>query len=384
MREYEPKRHRYIYVEGWEPLGNLCNTDYAKTEATPYLAVEPQGGNAGQWHGLWGRHYFTPANLQLRAMAYWNRWSEDWAGFDFIQFYGGYIYIPQTAPTTWMINFDQYLQVKLKNYDPQVTEDKWCHPGILLNDPKTHIIYPPSTYKRQKYYKVRVTAPPGWKGLTRLPDAEAYVCLHWCWTWCNLQTAFFNEPDSSHSQSACEITPWWAKNNYTNRWANRQTYKECTQQTLQEEKTWGPFLPCKYNGFTECSLWFKYRLRFKVAGYSIWPTLPHNIVSSGLVPNPPGVDGQSDSTKANKKRHRPQSAADIWPGDLDSDGLLKERAYKRITEHNRGDFRSQLERERRLRHLSKKLTILLDNGRFFKRRRLGDATPPDPPTGGDK
>nr|QYD02422.1 ORF1 [Torque teno felis virus] len=378
VKEYVPRRHRYLYIRGWEPLGNLCSSDYASSEATPYTSVEPQGSGA-VWHGTWGRHYFTLANLQLRANAFWNRWSEDWSGFDFVQFMGGTIKIPQTAPVPWMINFDEYLQVKLKDYNPPQSEDLWVHPGILLNDPKTHIIFPPATYKKRKFYSIRVNAPPGWKGFARLPDGESFVRpFIGCWTLVVIRLAFYNEPDSTSTQDACPIAPWWASNNNLNRWASRKTYKQCSDVTQLDDKSWGPFLPCKYNGFTECSLFFQYRLKFKLAGYSIWPTVPSNLVSNGLVPQPPGVDGPQ-TERSTKKRNRPQDESDIWPGDLDSDGLLTERAFKRIAGHHSRPFRRQLEQRRRLRHIAEKLTRILSDRGLIKRRRMGDDPPPHPP-----
>lgn len=358
-------------------------TDYCSSEATPYKSVEPQGAGA-VWHGLWGRHYFTPGNLELRAQAYWNRWSEDWKGYDYIQFRGGWVYIPQVWTTTWMINFNEYLQVQLKDYNPKVSEDRWAHPGILLNDPQTHIIYPPNQVKRNKYYKIKLRPPDGWRGMQRLPDATSYVCCHWVWSWCDLREAFFNSalPQGDNHVSVCEQSPWWGENAKLNKWVDRQTYERCLTQ--EKKFTWGPFLPCKYNGLSEQSLWFQYKLYFKVAGTSLWPALPRNIVSEGLVPQPPGAQStevQPQTRKSSKKRSRPQSQYDIWAGDLDSDGLLKDRAYQRITAPDPGDERREMERQRRLKHLTEKLERILDDRKLLKRRRMGEHTrhPPKPP-----
>lgn len=349
------------------------------------MAIEPQSGTRGQWHGTHGRHYFTPGNLQLRAMAYWNRWSEDWSGFDYIQYCGGCVYIPQTANVTWMINFQEYLQVPIKGYNPKVNEDLWNHPGIFLNDPNTHIIFPPAVYKKNRMYRVRLRPPPGWKGLERMPEAEGYICCHWAWTWCDLTQAFMNAPGSDEQhQSFCEQEPWWSKNNMLDKWVNRKTYAQCSS-SQSKESSWGPFLPCKFDGFTDVSLWFRYRLKFKVIGNSIWPTLPRNNVSDGLVPQPPNAPGERfpHTKAAGKKRSRPQDESDIWPGDLDSTGILKERALKRIIGDNKRDERRKMENKRRLELIAEKLERILQQRNLLKRRRMGDTTlPPNPPPRG--
>nr|QYD02299.1 ORF1 [Torque teno felis virus] len=358
ISEWIPGRHEYITVTGWEPLGNLCNTDYAGTEATPYKSVEPQGG-PGQWHGTWGAHYFTPNNLQLRAAAYWCQWSRDWATYDYIMFLGGWIKIPQTNRCTYLFNTDEYLSTTLKDYNPQVLEQRWVHPGILLNNPKTHVIYPPTIYKRKKYYKIRVRAPPGWKGYQRLPDAGSFVCLHWCWTFCDLSAGFYNSSYDSSDIHACTQEPWWGKNNALQKWMDRSKYQQCTSSVAPED-TWGPFLPCRYNAY-ECSLFFQYKLRFKVVGNALWRTVPRNISSKGLVPEPgPPTTDELVPRAAGDQRKRPEDEADIWAGDLDSDGLLKEKALRRIIGAHPRSQRCPLEsHRRRLKLIAKKLRRVL-------------------------
>lgn len=381
MTEYIPGRHRTIWVTGWEPLGNLCYKGcYAATEAQPYRALEPQAGS-GKWQGTWGRHYFTLGNLITRANAYWCQFSEDIASFDYVQFCGGVVKIPQTAACPWMISFDEYLQVKLKAYDPRVTEDKWGHPGIMINDLKTHMIFPPSIYQKKRMYKIPIKPPPGWKGLQRLPDADGYICTHWLWTWWDPTRAFF---DAGQSGDQCEVDPWWggqAQNKIAN-WVNRSKYETCSSSVVSQE-TWGPFLPCKYEGYPECSLFFMYKLKFKVVGNALWRPLPRNIDSQGLVPEPPGRNGgrqqdPSQTEETHSERERPQSEADVWDGDLDSTGIIKDDALQRIIRNSSRSERRRrrLERDRRLRHLAAKLTRILGQRKLLK---LGRDHPPDPP-----
>lgn len=312
-------------VRGWEPLGNLCASSTASQEATPYLALEK--GETGHFQGTWGKHYFTINNLLLRSNAYWNQWSDNWASFDYVLFRGGWIYIPAYGTTQWLINFDPYVEQLPILGDKNANEDKWAHPGILLNTPGTHIILPPSIHQRSRFYKVRIKAPPGWSGYNRFPDAMNYILFHWLWSWFELNKAFIN--DYPAAQSACEQAPWWAGSNQWNQWVNRA----CYPQQCERDKAWGPFLPCRYGARApEQSLFFFYRLKFSFTGNCIWRPLPTNYANEGLIPKPPGTcGGATIDSRSARKRKRPQDTEDILLGDLDSDGILTDRAYKRIT-----------------------------------------------------
>nr|QYD02143.1 ORF1 [Torque teno felis virus] len=372
VTEYIPGRHETIWINGWEPLGNLCHADYATTRAAPYKAVEPQAGSQGQWHGTWGAHYLTFDNLISRALAYWNQWSTDWSTYDYIKFCGGIITIPQIWPVTWLFNTDEYLQVKLKDYDPPSKEDQWIHPGIMLNNPKTHIILPYNQMQRKRLYKIPVKPPPGWKGFQRLPTAGAFICLHYSWTWCDLQHAFF-DPSYNTNTSKCSQEPWWTANQKISKWVNRQKYKTCNSQL--SDQSWGPFLPCKF-GDEECSLWFHYKLKFKAIGNALWRSLPRNILSGGMVPEAPGPDNAETET-SDSEELQPESTADIWRGDLNSHGLLKRRAFERITGLNTSNKRRRLsESEQRLKLIASKLRYILRKRGLL--RRMGD-NPPNPP-----
>lgn len=355
---------------------------YAKTEAQPWRAVDPQGGiKPGQWQGTWGKHYFTAANLQRRAQAYWCQWSEDWQTYDYIKFCGAVVKIPQTAPCSWMINFDQYLAVQLKDYTPKNAEDEWGHPGILLNNPKTHIIYPPSIYMRKKYYTTKIPAPAGWKGYQRLPAAETFIFFHYLWSWWDPLHAFYNYGEPGQ-QDKCNQNPWWGGTAYNKLplWVDRQKYDVCSSDQSKEE-TWGPFLPCAYKGSPECSLFFQYKIKLKVVGNAIWRPVPRNIDTEGLAPDAPGRQSSSQTFSTHRKRPRPQDEADIWPGDLDSTGILKETAFQRIVGAHHGDKRRRLGREGRIRHIAGILKSVLQQRGLI---RLRDPDPPGPPQGGDK
>nr|QYD02224.1 ORF1 [Torque teno felis virus] len=371
---HEPTRHRYVWVKGWEPLANLCSSDKPTSEAQPYGSIEPQLQiTSPSWHGTWGKHYFTPSNLLLRSAAYWNQWSDDWATFDYVKFCGGYITIWPDEQAAWMINFDPYLQTKKLTGDKN-QEDLWVHPGILLNSPHTHLILPQSYMPRKKPYKIRIAAPPGWKGLQRFPDAMGYILVHWSWTWFVLtRGAFYETGNFSATGDLCQAAPWWATNSYYDKWTARAKYEDCSSDQTGNKKGWGPFLPCSIgNRYASTSIWFQYKLKFKFAGNAIWRAVPRNFRNSGMVPEPKGPGDADASETEETAPQRPQHEADIWPEDLDSDGILTDRALRRITQHSGEDLRRKLENQRRLRHIHDKLRSILRDRGLLKRQRLRD------------
>lgn len=363
-------------IRGWEPLGNVCISDGPSAEATPYFSIEPQANQpTATWHGTWGHHYFTFNNLLERSAARWNIWSGDWESYDYVSFLGGTIFIPQTSHIPWMINFDEYLQTRMVRYNEKSKEDHWGHPGILFNTPKTHIIFPPYNYHRKGMYKIRIKAPPGWQGAQRFPEAMAYICCHWIWTWCDLENAFWDITCQDRG-STCEAGPWWASNHYVlGKWVDRTQYTKFNTCDQQDKKYWGPFLPAHILAKQyQCSLFFKYKLKFRLYGDAIWRPLPRQFQSEGMVPDPPNVNEQARQEEAesqtalstHKRGKRPLSEFDILPGDLDADGILKEGAYRRITRHNSGDELDPL--AKRFRHLHDKLKLVLDKHNLLRRK----------------
>lgn len=330
-------------------------TDYGRSEATPYLSLE---GSGAVWHGTWGKHYFTLRNLLLRAVAYWNQFSDEWASYDYMKFTGATIYIPQTVDATFLINFESYLQTKDLSIDKKSNEDKWVHPGILLHTPKTHIIFPTKYYRHKKMYKIKIYPPPGWAGFQRFPDAMGYIMFHWCWTWCDFKSAFFDTHTST--ANTCEAAPWWATNGNFDKWIDRSKY-ECLTDTSGHN--WGPFLQCKFDGLTDQSLYFLYRINLKFAGNCIWRPLPRNYANQGLIPDPPQNNAE---TRTNSKK-RPHHEQDILPGDLDSDGIITDRAYSRITGDYSRPKRPKMEDTGRLEHLAHRVRGVLSKYNLLRK-----------------
>lgn len=361
-RVYEnvPTRGTSVWVAGWEPLGNICNTTTAKKEAEPYLQLEQ--AKTGSFNGSWGKHYFTIANLLKRALARWNYWSHDWSSYDYVRYVGATVKIIPPQDQNWMINLDPYFQFKKGPFGSEKDkEDLWDHPGILLHTPHTHLIFSQNTFRRRTLYKIKCKPPPGWKGYLRFPEAFDYILLNWVWTWWNPFKAFW-DPVKDQAGSSCEAEPWWSNQQQLAKWVNRTKYDDIGNPNA---KDWGPFLPSKLgNQSIPASIWFMYKIHFKLAGDSIWRPLPRNFTNDGMVPAP---EGPNAGTKTHsKKRKRPYDEADILPGDLDSDGILKDRSYKRITADHKRSKQRDLQQVQRTKYLARKFEHLI--------RRFGEFT----------
>lgn len=348
MTENVPARGRKITVRGWEPLGNICKGTSCKKRAEPYKFIE--GGTQGTFSGTWGYHYFTLNQLQKRAKAYWNQWSDNWSSYDYVSFRGMKVLIPADQFHSWMISFDAYLQTK-EGYPlkpSQNNEDEWIHPGIMINNPKTHLILPQNYHSKARFYKLWVKPPPGWKGYERFPEAMNYIICHWCWTMFSLNQPFFDACNCTRRDiDGCVAEPWWTANGLYDKWVDRSKYEDCAIGGTQT-KTWGPFLQAQNCSEFRFSAYFLYKAYFKFRGTSIWRPLPSVFANDGLVPPAPGI-GKSSPFTAYKKR--PLDEADILPGDLDSDGILKDGALERITGAHHDHKRRKVEKRHRRRHL---------------------------------
>nr|ASA48485.1 ORF1 [Torque teno Leptonychotes weddellii virus 1] len=387
VRYYPSRRRKRISVRGWEPLGNICPSDSASAEATPYKDLdEPEQDPTnsqckGQWHGQWGHHFFTFRALLTRAKYYFNYWSGDWEGYDYLQFKGGYIWLPRMPAFSWMFYLDSSIQSNPTEEEPEgkyKADKSWVHPGILLNRPGSRIVL--STLQsrgRSLYRRINVRPPAGWEGVYRLDVAMDYLLFHWSWTTCNLTSSFFdfycqNKRESSYADQ-CEQCPWfmaekdsWSGNSqqqwfsaykdiYDNidkyhgdrrsAWVNRKKYikSDCgntssTNKVPGNFHNWGPFLPQNvllsyHNGN---SLYFRYKLYFKVSGDSLYRRLPSWPCKKTVIPPAPGTSTADnplpiDTACSILKKRSPASIYDILPGDLDEGGLLTDGAYRRIT-----------------------------------------------------
>nr|ASA49065.1 ORF1 [Torque teno Leptonychotes weddellii virus 1] len=387
VRYYPSRRRKRISVRGWEPLGNICPTDSASAEATPYkdldvppYKVENTEQCKGQWHGQWGHHYFTFRSLLLRANYYFNYWSGDWEGYDYLSFKGGYIWLPRMPGFSWMFYLDPAIQSNPTEDEPEgkyKADKSWVHPGIFLNRPGARLMLSTLQSKGRNFYrKLKVTPPSNWEGNYRMDVAMDYLLIHWSWTTVNVTSPFYDfwcqNKAGRIDADQCNQCPWWIADKefskYRNEsfmtgqgadklyeeinkfhqdsrsaWVNRKKYikSDCTNTGGKDKApanfhNWGPFLPqnvlLSYQ--TGYSLYFRYKLYFKVSGDSLYRRLPSTPCTDTVFPPAPGTSKNpcpEISPRSILKKRRPPSIYDILPGDLDEGGLLTDGAYRRIT-----------------------------------------------------
>nr|WCS65577.1 ORF1 [Torque teno Leptonychotes weddellii virus 1] len=449
VRYYPSRRRKRISVRGWEPLGNVCAADIASSEATPYIDLDqydldPLDADIrkfkGQWHGTWGHHFFTLRSLLLRAKYYFNYWSSDWEGYDYLKFKGGYIWIPRMPYFSWIFYLDSSIQSNPKDDIPENKykfEKSWLHPGILLNRPGSRLMLSSLQQPSKSFYrKLKVTPPSAWEGNYRMDAAMDYLLFHWGWTVCNVTASFYDffcqRKRVQGAPDVCPQTPWFihdsawdthkdqstlgpTKNIYENidrfhndrraQWVNRRLYvkSDCVNTERAEGKipsnfhNWGPFLPQNVilETSTGNSLYFRYKLFFEVSGDSLYRRLPSQPCKDGVIPPAPGGESACPEISTvplrERKRKRPKTIYDILPGDLDSDGMLTDRAYERITGSDRCDLTTgmgslphRVPRRKRVRfrlpdrkqHRKRELLRILLGGRGEPR---GGRSPPDTP-----
>nr|WCS65290.1 ORF1 [Torque teno Leptonychotes weddellii virus 1] len=404
VRYYPSRRRKRISVRGWEPLGNVCPTDSARAEATPYIDLDKEdvdifntdsgtGGDGlgAQWHGQWGHHFFTFYSLLIRAKYYFNYWSSDWEGYDYLQFLGGYIWLPRMPSFSWMFYLDSSIQSNPK--DQTTPENKykfdksWVHPGILLNRPGSRILL--STLQsrgRSLFRKMKVRPPAGWEGTYRMDVAQDFLLFHWSWTTVNLTSSFYDfycqrKRDPTKTDSQCVANPWFMgektlydqvqhfsedneakkfssqlknnlakfKNDSRSAWVNRKLYvkSDCKPNNVHNNipsnfHNWGPFLPQNvlFDLSFGNSVYFRYKLFFKVSGDSLYRRLPSVRCKDNVIPPCPGFSDNNCpevQTRSILKKRKLATIYDILPGDLDETGLLTERAYERITGSHRSE-----------------------------------------------
>nr|ASA49049.1 ORF1 [Torque teno Leptonychotes weddellii virus 1] len=398
VRYYPSRRRKRISVRGWEPLGNICPGDAASAEATPYKDLDEyeidientdqsSSNKYGQWHGQWGHHFFTVRSLLLRAKYYFNYWSSDWEGYDYIQFRGGRIWLPRMPGFSWIFYLDPSIQSNPKESDPEPKykyDTSWVHPGILLNRPGSRLMISTFQQPYKSFFRSLLVKPPsGWEGVYRIDQAMDYLLFHWSWSTCNLTSSFYDfycqrrrqaRENDPRKADKCTQRPWfmgekdqWSQmgkfitdgyakmckdtlniirmNKQDTRavWVNRKKYikSDCIDTAAKDNApsnfhNWGPFLP--QNVLTDYvsgnSVYFRYKLWFKVSGDSLYRRLPSQPCKDAVIPPAPGTSENPCGkipTRSILKRRTPPTIYDILPGDLDEGGLLTDRAYRRIT-----------------------------------------------------
>nr|AWX63416.1 ORF1 [Torque teno Arctocephalus gazella virus 2] len=371
VRIHKSRRHKYIYVKGLEPLGNLCfNNSWAKSEATPYKSLEKETGAI--WSGTFGAHHFTFGNLLQRAACRFAVFSGNWETYDYMTFCGGTIYLPIFDCVDYMFGTDNQFENLRGVETVHQGETSWLQPLWLLLQRGTHIIFGRVRKPNwTRWRRLRVKPPPTWEGVYHFPHAFSLILFQWWWTWFDFNHAFFDlygqEPAETEEGQVHEHCfgkePWWfnsnkedVKNKNCDAWVNRYKYSDPPTNRDGFEKNdayWGPMLPAK---FDQCpvgaSVFFIYKLKFKVTGDSEYRQLPSQAREQIIppAPAPTGPLGEVSSSALSEEEEdpplskRPRDTGDILWGDTDESGILKPSSLKRISSAGRTAQPLQLER----------------------------------------
>ncbi|ASA48761.1 ORF1 [Torque teno Leptonychotes weddellii virus-2] len=423
VRYCPSRRHKKLVVSGWEPLGNVCATTTVCSEAKPYKILEckeseiqqvaNQMNKDGEWNGSWGHHWFSFAGLLARSQYFFNTFSTDWRSYDYLQFLGGYVWLPRQMYLDWMFYIDYDLQDKVtgEKMDMYKNSKTWFHPAILLNRRGGIIVGSPHRFGiKTMFRRLKVKPPANWEGLYNLPDALHYIFFHWVWTWIDLEQSFMDSDWVKHirsgdigSQKPCEDVPWFLGGIETKQptvqqgfdkrasWVDREKYCCKKQRNFSDPMDnygrWGPFCPYVYGmPYNQSrSLWFKYKFFFKLSGDSVYRRPPTSEAEE-LVPEAPGQqqNGPKQQIPSSSILKRPLTPSDILPGDLDSDGCIKESPLRRIiSSHRTGQptllvpkrVRFRLGKRDRQRKIHRILRQLMGG----RRESGGGRPPPGPP-----
>ncbi|AJA71666.1 ORF1 [Seal anellovirus 6] len=375
VRYTNPRRHKYISVTGWEPLGNCCIQDKASDEATPYEDLDSdvqtwanRTRTAGIWHGTYGHHYPWQLLCQ-RAQFYFCTFSSGWKGYDYLQFYGGNIWLPKLA-APYFFWVDPTVQDPKKSSYESLCEGQDLVPPRGIHEQKGAHYIPANneSHTLKGYKRIHIKRLSTWEGVYAISTAADYILVHWVWSTVTKNWAFFDGACYQAGQASsdtCNSTPWFMSaqtaesgvkkevdeykktNDFKNNlycypdprasWVNRQKYNKTIQPLTVTENPGGPFLPSQGAGlglsrqYDQVSFWFRYRFKFKVSGDSVYRRLPA-VSNTDTIPEAPGAQNQVSPRSILKAR--PLDTGDILEGDL-QDGCLTEESLRRITGSHR-------------------------------------------------
>lgn len=295
----------------------------------------------GDFCGGWGSASFTLASLVQRARAGMARFSEKIEGYPWIKWLGATVYLVPNNEVDYLFSWDSH---RPPTQEEKAKEERWCHPGVLLNLPWTRTVESIRRTKCCKWKRIRIKPPPLFEGWYDKEQFAKYILGSYLWTTIDMSNPMGLAPVANTGKIVTEgatgllfENKWFtecAKNGqFATRptWIDRTTYDTQflkSETDITEWLNWqlkgevpnkpkfGPFCPPVLPTQDPQTLWIKYTFRFKVGGASFQNFFPNYPISE--VEAPPGPC-TGDCT------------ACIRSEDLDSTGILKDGALRRIT-----------------------------------------------------
>ncbi|ASH99112.1 ORF1 [Giant panda anellovirus] len=394
--QVQPRKRRLLVVTGWEILGiqgsrisytvdannkgHIEILDVAPSnKQVKYLSFmipcsinnvcdeqwNPQGGRDDCEHtqrakkptywdfvGGYGQAKFDLQSLVLRNLLGMNRFSEDirgWTHIKFLRFKFQMVRAPEL----------DYLFRTQMHRSPEDWELYAVHPAWLLNQPSVRWIQSIKRSKCCKMVTIKRHAPIDYSGWYDIESFRNYTLVTYQWTVFDPNNPMGKNPkyNTADNESKFWNDDWMRKSNVDRQgqptrigrnlndtldWMNRITYDNTFVNNVtnnfpgaETKKTWWdvifsnsderisgkqtPFLPSIITADRPNTFWFRYKFYFQLGGITIarhlqkWP-----------------IREFDDDTKTCNPSARCQYC--IQKGDLDEHGILKEKAFQRITE----------------------------------------------------
>lgn len=358
LREHRPRKTKWITVTGWEIMGHVGSAlswvksgqDYSlhvrrnikntvKVDHLSKMGItndnKAQGASACDFKdfcGGYGEAQFTLAGLVQRSRACMARFSESLGGYDWIKFIGGSVTLPPSHEVNYLFRWDNH---RGGNDKEREIENVWNHPANMLLFPMTVIVESIERTKCCKWRRIKFKPPPAFEGWWDKDVFATFILGGYQWTTIDLDNPLGLAPYTQNVQTLTTQykNEWFKKKGPCPEWIDRSKYNKDfnesnTIATSWLDWVWGslttdkvpkysPFCPPVYPTQNPQTLWFKYKFHFKVGGANLENRFEEYPIHE--VNQPPQTCPTSCS-------------ACINPEDLDSDGLLTERAYRRITE----------------------------------------------------
>ncbi|ASH99079.1 ORF1 [Pitorquevirus ursid7] len=379
--QVQPRRRKLLVVTGWEILGvqgsqisyrvtpgddaeshidivNVAPSNKMVTYLHKMVPAAPSNQCTDQWIatdqrptywdfvGGFGKAKFDLQSLILRNLLGMNRFSENIRGYTHIKFLRMKFQLVRGPTVDYLFR----LQMHRAPFD---LEDGLIHPAHFINMPFVTWVESVARSKCCKMKVLRRRAPTDLTGWYDIETFRNYELVTYQWTVFDPNNPLGKNPRITKNKT------WWDDSwmrekktkkritlNRTIEWANRVKYDQAFVKTIAEnagaddtdepkppnETNWWewifgtnsdtkgkntPFLPSILPSSQVNTLWFRYKFYFQLGGSGISRDLQDWPIRETYDNNAPCTGGECPYC--------------IREGDLDDTGMLKEKAYERIT-----------------------------------------------------